>query len=170
MEQLIGKEIDLKVDSVEIVNYYNTHLNDYFLRSSVVKAHYFVISSNIATYYNVVDKLRQSKLEDVEELRQYCSGTERQVFFLDKWTDFKDFLVSINYKSNISDDQLTINNIIDIISGDKRYIIKVDNVCLKTSIAPLELLQNDIVQIIINNRKKEKFAEIKNKIINDNVN
>jgi hypothetical protein len=169
LEQLLNAEIKLSVDSVEIANYYSTHLNNYVLPATFIKAHYIVIGANIATYYNVIEKLKSTTLDDVQELEKYCSGTERKPFFIEKWTNFNDFLTAINYQSKIADEEIRKNNIIDIVVKDKRYIIKIDNIVPKASIAPLELIYDDIIQIIINNRKKEKFAKIKNKIINDNV-
>ncbi|MDR2835945.1 MAG: hypothetical protein LBV69_07115 [Bacteroidales bacterium] len=169
LKELIEKEINVDVDSSEILNYYQSHLNDYILNNSFVKAHYLIMSSKITSYFNVVEKITNSGLDDEESLQKFCIGTNRTVHFLKEWTDINDFLVSIQCPNNISETELPYTKVFEFIVKDKRYIVKIDDFILKGQAASIDFINNEIAQIIINERKKSKYIEIKNNLLELNV-
>jgi len=169
LEDIYEKEVNFTVTFEEIENYYKNHIDNYILTATFIKAHYFRMSSKIATYYNVIDKLKATALDNTEDLENFCIGTNRNIYFIREWQNFDDFLLSLKCKHKISDEELQNNNILDLVVGDYRYIIKIDDFKLKKDLAPLDMFEDDIAKIIINNRKNDKYIEIKNKLMENNV-
>ena len=163
LEQKMNDELDFIVDSTEIKNYYYNNFDNYILKENYVKAHYITFSSKISTYFHVLDKMKNSNQNDVEELQKYCTGTDRNVYFINKWTPLQNFLLSVNYTDNILD--INAGQIFDYVYDNYRYIVKIDEISHKNTIAPIEMVYNDIILIIINNRKKEKYAQIKKTLL-----
>lgn len=170
INSIIEKEINYVIDSSDIVKYYENHLDEYWLPTSYVKAHYIIFSANLQNYYHILDKMRNSSLDDHDALKKFCIGTNREVVFKKEWIALNDFLLSINYSKQMDDEDIQQTDILDFVDGEKRIIVKIDDYILKDDLAPLELVEKDIIQILINNRRRAKYFEIKNKIIQNSVN
>lgn len=169
MNNLIDEEIDYVIDSMEIKSYYENNLNEYLLPITYVKAHYITFSAKLSNYYHILEKMQKSTSYDYEMLKKFCIGTNREVVFKKDWISLNEFLLSINYNQQITDEELPYKDIMDFVNNDRRIIVKIDDYVLKGEKTPFDLVKEDIVQIIINNRKRAKYIEIKNKIIGKDV-
>ncbi len=162
----IYSNVNMTVTEKEITNYYDAHLNDYVINTSYVKAHYITLSAKIARYYEIFDKLRKSTLEDEQELNDYCAGANRNVYFVKEWVEFQDFRKLINHKDSISENDLRQKNTLDYVDDTLRYLVKIDDYLEPGDLLPIELAKPKIIQIIINNRRHDKYIQAKNELLN----
>ncbi|MDR2009156.1 MAG: hypothetical protein LBQ22_01570 [Bacteroidales bacterium] len=160
---------DYKITEEEINEYYQNNLEDYVLKSTCVKAHYLIMDANVSSYYDVLEKVWTSTLADEEALKDYCKGTNKKVYFIKEWMPIKEFFNLIHYTSQILDHELSYISVLDYVEGDKRFIVKIDDYILKGQSSPLDFVREDIIQIIINNRKRDKYIRMKNNLVEEAV-
>ena len=157
------------ISEQEINDYYNKHLQDYVLAKTYVKAHYMTMNANVYTYYQERDKLFNSSLEDKEILQDFCIGTGRKVYFVEEWTELGDFLNEVKYFEKFDANELLFKSTYEHIAGKLRYLIKYDDYKTIGDYMPLEIAKEDIVTIIINNRKRNKIIQKQNELIEKGI-
>lgn len=169
-ERVVYAGIKTEVTQEEIEAYYNKHLTDYVLATSYVKAHYMTMDANVTTYSDEWEKIRNSGPDDKKFLKDYCIGTGRKVYFIEEWTDIRNFLDIINYSGEFSESELGSRDVLDYINGDLRYLVKIDDYRVKGDYLPMEMAVPEITQIIINNRKEEMLIKAKKDLTANAIN
>jgi hypothetical protein len=160
-ESVVYADIKNDVSHEEIEEYYNKNLSEYVLATSYVKAHYMTMDAKVTTYSDEFETLSRSKAEDKKILKDYCLGTGRKVYFIEEWTEIRNFLDLINYSGEFSESQLGSRNVLDYINSNLRYLVKIDEYRTKGDYLPLELAIPEITQIIVNKRKEDKINQVK---------
>ncbi|PLX06265.1 MAG: hypothetical protein C0596_17475 [Marinilabiliales bacterium] len=169
-EDFIYNDLDYNISEKEIEDYYNKHLQDYVLAKTYVKAHYMTMDADVYTYYQERDRLFNSTPEDREDLESYCIGTGRKVYFVEEWTELGDFLHEVKLHNKFDANELLFKSTFEHISGELRYLIKYDDYLTIGDYMPLEIAKEDIVQIILNNRKRDKLIQKQNELIEEGLN
>lgn len=164
-ENLIYSDINTEVSVEEINEYYNKHLDDYVLETTYVKAHYLTMDAKVLTHSDEWEKIQNTSIVDEKLLKDYCVGTGRRVYFIEEWTEIRDFLDIINYSGEFSEYNIGNSNGLDYINGDLRYIVKIDEFRTKGDYMPIELISPQITQILINKKKEEKITQVKKELI-----
>jgi len=165
-EGFIFPEVSTEVSTEEINEYYNKHLSDYVLETSYVKAHYLTMDSKVVQHSDEWEKIHNTGLSDKKFLKDYCIGTSRKVYFIEDWTEIRNFLDVINYSGEFSEYDIGNKNVLNYINGELRYIVKIDEFRTKGDYMPLELITPQIIQIITNNRKNDKLVQQTNELMN----
>jgi hypothetical protein len=160
-ESVVFSDIKNDVSREEIEEYYNKNLSEYVLATSYVKAHYMTMDAKVTTYSDEFETLNRSKADDKKLLKDYCLGTGRKVYFIEEWTEIRNFLDLINYSGEFSEAELGNRNVLDYINGDLRYLVKIDEFRVKGDYLPLELAIPEITQLIVNKRKEDKLNQVK---------
>jgi len=160
-ESVLFVDIKTEVTQTEIDEYYNKHLQDYVLATSYVKAHYLTMDAKVTAYSDEWEKVSNSGPEDKKMLKDYCIGTGRKIYFIEEWTEIRNFLDIVNYSGEFSESELGSRNVLDYINGSLRYLVKIDEFRSKGDFLPVELAVPEITQIIINNRKDDKLIQVK---------
>lgn len=168
-EEFVYSDISYQISVEEIQDYYNKHLNDYVLAQTFVKAHYMTLDVDQYTYYDEREKINDSSLEDKKSLQDYCIGTGRKVYFVEEWTEFGRFLDMVDFYDPFDSNELIFRSFFENTNDEVRFLIKVDDFLSVGDYLPLELARDDIVEIIINNRKKDKYIQTKNELIEKGI-
>ncbi len=164
-EKYIYSNVNMTVTEKEINEYYDTHLNDYVINTTYVKAHYITISPKIISYYTFLEKLRDTDLDSENELNDFCSSGDRTAYFFKDWIEINDFIKVINYPGNIAPEELKYKNTLDYIHDTLRYLVKIDDYIVPGDLLPIELAKSKIIQIIMNKRKHDKYKQAKEDLL-----
>ncbi len=163
LDEQIYSSVSDKVSFEDIEDYYNKYLNNYILTSNYVKAHYMTLTAKETHYWNELETLRSSGLDDEKELNDFCVGTGRKVYFYKEWTDLNAFLDLVNFKD--SPKEIDKNQkFFDYVNGDLRYLVKIDKLIEIGDTMPIELASPQIYNSIIMNRKKLKYKQVLNEL------
>jgi hypothetical protein len=60
------------------------------------------MDAKVNAYSDEFETLSRSKAEDKKLLKDYCLGTGRKVYFVEEWTEIRNFLDLINYSGEFS--------------------------------------------------------------------
>lgn len=162
----IYSNVNMNITEKEITDYYDKHLNEYVISTTYVKAHYMTISPKITRYYEIYEKLRKSDLDSEQELGDYCDGPDKAVYFVKDWVELSDFLKLIDYKGTIEPYELKYKNTLDYIRDTLHYLVKIDDYVVPGDLLPIELAKPQIIQIIMNKRRHDKYLQGKKELLN----
>lgn len=162
----IYSNVNMNITEKEITEYYDKHLNDYVINTTYVKAHYMTIPPQITRYYEIYDKLRKSDLDSEQELGDYCDGPDKNVYFVKDWVELSDFLKLINFNGALEPYELKYKNTLDYIRDTLHYLVKIDDYVIPGDLLPIELAKPQIIQIIMNKRRHDKYIQGKKELLN----
>lgn len=161
----IVSNINYNVSQDEIKKYYKNNLKEFTLNQSYVKAHYLTMTAMASSYYLERNVVMNTEMGDHQKLIDFTTGTGRRVYFEDDWIELNEFLRKINYQGDFDFSRLRFENHIDNVDDNLRYLVKINEYVLQGDYAPIELVKNRIIEIIINKRKKEALDRKRNELL-----
>ena len=168
-QRLISQKLDRKVSEEEIQSFYNSHKTEFILNEPIVKTYFTKFSKKTTEASKIAQLLNSRKESDQEKFKDFCYQYSPMFFFPDKWMS----------RSSIANDlpikNIDINGIVKskqtVIQQDSLnyYILKVDQYMDAGDVAPLEYVQSDIKQVILQKRTQELNKTVRNKIFDESL-
>lgn len=170
-QKLLQQKLDTAVSENEIQAYYDENLNNFMLNEDVIKGTFVKIPLSAPR----VDELRRwswnSREQDLEEMEKYCiTHADKFNNFSDNWIYFSSIKVQLPMQISDPSRYLRYNKNIETTDTGFRYMLHVSDHVTEGEAAPLELVSNDIINIILNKRKIEFIQDLEQRVYNDGVN
>lgn len=169
-KKIIQSRIDTNVSVAELENYYNANKKNFNLRSNIVQAVYVKIPKDVS----FIDSMRTWVLDFNEEYRyplnlyatQYASSHSLND---SAWHTVDKFLRQL--PTSVEDENRLINRDFKLEMADSIniYFLNIIGVAKKGESAPLQFVQKDIYDIIINKRKLDLINSIYESIYDEAV-
>lgn len=167
--ELIRQQLDTVVSESEIVNYYNSHQNDFELKENIARVIYVIYSNQIKDKDIREIKTLFSKPDSVimEQLEKK-TGRLTQSYSVDtvKWYSFTDLQTFIPIETYNQELFLKGRRQVELSDEDYTYLLKFVNYKIQNDISPLDFEIKDIRDIIINKRKLMLIQKVRNDIFN----
>lgn len=166
-QKLISQKLDNKVSEEEIKTFYTEHKTEFILSENIVKA-FFTIYPKDASSPDKLTKLLSSKHEDdIDKFKDFCYQYSSEFYFPEKWMSAGSITNQLPNKNNdlssIGQSKQTVVQEDSI----NYYIYKATELAHTGEIAPIEYVQNDIKQVILQKRTQELNKTLRNKIFED---
>ena len=168
--ELMKQRMDTVVSGNEILEYYENNTNEFILARNIVKAIFIKIPLDYANPGQLKALCDDSSEEGLNELRQYCLQYAKQFdIFIENWVDFG--LVSKNIPIEINDEEnwLKRNKLTELNDSNYYYLVSIHDFKLKGEVAPVEYVERNISNLIINKRKVEFLKDIENNIYSEGI-
>ena len=170
-QKLLQQKLDTLVTEEEVKTYYEANVNNFMLNQDVIKGTFIKIPLSAPR----VDELRRwswnSRPEDLEQMEKYCiSYADKFSDFNDTWVYFNSIKVQLPMKISQPSKYLSYNKNIETRDSQFRYLLHVTDLVTEGEAAPLELVSEDIISIILNKRKMEFIQDLEQRVYNDGVN
>ncbi|WP_167611802.1 hypothetical protein [Maribellus sediminis] len=163
--ELVKQRMDTVVTTEQIEDFYNANKQTFLLDRSIVKAVFIKIPSELANPEQLKEMVKDDSEEGQSELRDYCMQYAKNFeIALDSWIDFA--VLNRNLPENISDPVsfLTRNNLKEMDDSNYYYLVSIHDYMLTNDLAPLEFVENNIKNLILNQRKIKFLRELENNI------
>lgn len=167
-EKYINSNVNFNISEKEIQEYYNKHLSKYVLNTIYLKAHYLALPLDEYQYYPILEKFRKTNVESESQISEMCSGTNRKYCFFSEWIEAYSFFEDINYRPTFPMSEIQYHRDIETIVDSMRYFIKIDELALKGDSVPVEVVKDDIIQMIINKRKSDRYIQSEKELLYQN--
>jgi hypothetical protein len=169
-EQLYLRErMDTIVRPSEIESFYKNNPANFQLTGVLVKA-VFVKISNMSRNIDRVRLLcRSSKEQDIEELGKLALEGAAEVVFSDSWVDLPAIAALLPGDTEFYENRLLKVKYVEDSDEQSSYILKINDLLLKGTTAPLEHVEADIRNIILNRRKTSLIRKMENDIFNEAI-
>jgi hypothetical protein len=167
----IRSKIDTTVRQSEIEQFYNDNPDNFRLTGILVKAVYIKTFNN----YKNIDKIRQlyrsNRAKDIDELEKILlSGVETYSTFNGEWMLLSEITALLPGSEESYENRVIRMKAIEDSDDKYTYFVKINVISMKGSLAPLEHVESNIKDIIINRRKINLIRQMENKIFNDAIN
>ena len=163
--ELMKQRMDTTITNQQIEDYYNTNPDNFNLNKNIVKAIFIKIPIEVANPEMLKNMADNTTEEGLNELREYCIRYAKGFdIFINNWVDFE--VLKNNIPSEITDVErfLIGNQEIEVKDSNYYYLVRIQDYRLKNEIAPLEYVENNIKNLILNQRKIEFLKEVEENI------
>ena len=167
----INKRLDTTINKSEIINYYESHLDDFVLNDYVVKCMYIKVPKNSKLVKEIKNNYFLKNEKMVDQIMKTGQSEEASLYYNpEEWVFFDDLLKQIPILEKYSK--------IDFIKKKKKvvleynksvYFINVFDYIIKNGTSPLSFEENKIKSIILNQRAKNIRKKLRLDLYNDGI-
>lgn len=167
-QQMMLQRMDTVVTADEISSYYSENLSSLNLSNAIVKAIFIKIPKEAPNIERVRQWYRSGSQADIQNLESYCyQFAEKFDDFGENWLNFMYLLRELPAEIDDENRFLRNNSYYEVEDSTFYYFVNFRDYRLKGSEAPVEYVENDIRNIILNNRKIEFLQDLEKGIYNE---
>lgn len=168
--ELLKQRLDTVVSEEELEKHYLANPENFKLGVSIVKAVYVKTPQEVADPELLKTLYADLNEESLNELLEYCHRYAKGFdLFVDSWVDFE--LVKRNIPLEVDSDEafLTSNSLIELNDSNYYYLVGILDYKLKNDLAPMEYVENNIRNLILNQRKIAFLREIEENLFREGI-
>lgn len=169
-QNLLQQKMDTLVSEHEINSYYEENSKNFVLNQNVIKGTFIKVPLSAPNQ----DQLRRwswnNREQDLDQLEKYClSYAEKYSDFNDTWVDFSSIREQLPRR--ISNPVRYLNSYRNIEHSDSlfRYLVHISAHLTEGEVAPVEMVSDDIIDIILNKRKIKFIKDLEHRVYTDGV-
>jgi hypothetical protein len=162
----IKKNLNDSVSPAEIAAYYKTHLDNFVLKQNIVQGTYIKVPKTAPRIQRIKPLVFSNKAKDMEELKSYCLSFSAEYQLPDStWIEL-DKLVANSPMATIPDKIQFLRNYRYYETNDQDflYFLKVDAFKIADNVSPVEFVESEIKNIILNKRKVELAKKLEDEV------
>jgi hypothetical protein len=169
-QKLLQQKLDTVVSEEEITAYYQENRSNFILSEDVIKGTFIKVSLAAPRIDEVRRWSRSATEEDLDQMEMYSlSYAEKFSNFSHTWVYFSSFSMQLPMQISQPSTYLRYNKNIETSDNAYRYFLHVADHLTEGEVAPLEMVSDDIVNIILNKRKIEFFQDLEQIVYHDGV-
>jgi hypothetical protein len=169
--ELMKQRMDTTVTSEQIEQFYTKNPENFNLSSDIVKAIFVKIPNEVSNPSLLKSLAADTSEEGLAELKEYCLQYAKGFnIFIDNWVNFEILKNNIPEEINDVPNYLRRNELIELNDSNYYYLVRIEDYKLKNELAPLEYVENNIKNLILNQRKIEFLKEIEESIYQEGIN
>ena len=167
---IVSQNIDTIISNTEIKNYYMENNQIFNLNEDLLKYRLISFQSNDKKANKIKELFKKNDSISIDEL--YKGEYIFQNFQINDslWIKYPEFINKYPFSKILGKEQfLQPNSIMEIKEGNITNYIYIKSVLRRGEIAPLLFIQEDIVKMIIHQRKLKYLQDLENKLINEAI-
>jgi len=166
--QLLSQKLDTAITPEEINDYYHKHDKEYILTNNIIKAIFLKVPSELANIKQIKTLCNRISTENLAKLDEYgMQFTKLYDRFDDQWINaasvFQLFPNTIKKES----DFLKKNKFAEDSDTNYYYFICIRDYRLSGDIAPMDFVNKEIRNVILNKRKIKFFKNMEDNIFQE---
>jgi hypothetical protein len=168
--ELLKQRMDTTVSTQQIQDYYDSNKDNFNLNKNIVKAIFIKIPNDFANREELKLFSDDTSEEGLAELRDYCVQYAK-VFdiFIDYWVEFDVLQKNLPQEINAPEDYISKNKWIEMNDSTYYYLVSIHDFRLKNQIAPVEYVEKNIKNLILNQRKIEFLKNIEKNVYTEGI-
>jgi hypothetical protein len=162
----INQNLNTEVTEEEIQGYYDNNLDNFPLRQNIIRGRFIRLPNDAPPTINIRRLIYSTRDDRVEELRKYCFNNALMYSLEDSvWINFDDIIKNTPLAE--------VPNKVDFLKRTKytessdetsKYYLMIKEYKKTDDIAPLEVVRDQIIDIIINKRKVELARNLEKEV------
>jgi hypothetical protein len=167
---LLQQKLDTTVSQSELQAYYDENSGNFLLTEDVIKGTFVKVPRSAPRMNELRSWSWNNREEDLIEMEKYClSYAEKFSNFNDTWINFSTIREQLPFR--IPDPSRYLRNRSNAENTDTlyRYFLHISDHLTVGEPTPLELVEEDITNIILNKRKFEYIQELEHRVYSDGV-
>lgn len=170
-KQYIIENLTEEVTEAEILDYYNTHSEDFVLKQNIVRCLFAEIPNEAPRQSRFERDFQQFPAGDMERLREHTTRFAIRAFLEDSiWVDFDEVIGSTPFELILDQNRvLRTRKYLKESDENANYYLRILEYKMVNDVSPLEFVRENIVDILINKRKIALKRELEEKVYNEAV-
>ena len=162
----IKQNLDTVVSDQIIEAYYKDNIDNFILKQNIVKATYIKVPKSAPRTQRIKELIFSEVANDINELKSYCLSFSAAYHLADSsWISFDELvrgspLIEIPNKIQF----LKSNPYHESSDGNYLYFLKVEEYRISDNVSPLEFVNDEIRNIILNKRKVELAKQLEDEV------
>ncbi|MFN2428660.1 MAG: hypothetical protein ABR574_01500 [Cryomorphaceae bacterium] len=166
--ELINQKLDTIVDDAEIQDYYDENIQNFKLRSYIVKLRFIKMSPDAPKLKKVESWFMSDEPDDFDKLYDYCRKYAENFYFKDEnWLYLEEFLKEVPIDESDWNNFLKNTTYLKFESGAYLYLIRIYDYRLKDDRSPMALELDGIKELILNKRKVELINQMREDVVTE---
>jgi len=158
----VQQRLDTFISADEIFSYYESNQEIFGLKDYIVKVKFCILQSETPKLKKFRKLFESDTSEDLVAVEQFCVDYGASYYLnIDNWMFFEELISKVPLETYNIESFLRKNPKAEFEKGDKLYFVQVLDYKFKDSVSPLDLVQNQIRSLILNRRKKELLAKMR---------
>ncbi len=164
----VQQRLDTLITEDEINRFYDENPSIFALNDYIVKVKFVVLPETTSNLKQFKKLFESDNAEDLVKLEQFCVDNGA-VYYIDTeaWMYFEELLTRIPIDVYNIEAFLRQNKRAEFSEEGKLYFVKFIEFKLKDTVSPLPLVEGSIKSMILNRRKKELLAKMRDEVFLD---
>ena len=160
--------LDTVVTPKNIKSYYDGFKPDFLLDKPVVECAYVILPVDAPQYYTFRNRFRSQYENKQTEINKYIEEHAKLYYqHNNKFMYVSELAKQVPIATDNIENLLKYNRFIELKDEDYIYLIKIFDYKLKSNVAPLNIVENEIRNILLNKRKIQLVRNLEKDIMND---
>lgn len=167
-QELVMQRMDTAVSSQQVSEFYTQNQQTFLLDRCIVKAAFVKVPRDLADQELLKEFVVDSSEEGQIELRDYCMQYAKNFeIAVNNWIDFAVLNRNMPEPIETPASFLVGNKMHELYDDNYYYLLYVYDFILANDLAPLEYVENNIKNLILNQRKIQFLKEMENNIFTE---
>lgn len=168
--ELLKQRMDTTVSEQQIRAYYEKNKDNFNLNKNIVKAVFIKIPGDLANREQLKTYSDNTTVEGIAELREYCLQYAKGFdIFIDNWVEFDVVLKNLPQEIDNPENFVSNNKWIEMNDSTYFYLVNIHDYRLRNQQAPIEYVEKNIINLILNQRKIEFLKNIEKNVYTEGV-
>jgi hypothetical protein len=164
-QKLLQQKMDTVVRESEIRSFYEENPNNFLLDKNVIKGTFVKVPLSAPQLEQLRRWSWNNREEDLDQMEKYClTYAEKYSDFNDTWVDFASIRGQLPLSISNPVSYLRSYRNIERTDSLYRYLVHFSDYLVEGEVAPLEMVQEDIINIILNKRKIQFIRELEHRV------
>jgi hypothetical protein len=169
-QKLLQQKMDTVVSEEEINAYYQDNRSNFILSEDVIKGTFIKVSLSAPQINELRQWSRSNTEESLDQMEKYSlSYAVKFSDFNTHWEYFSGFSAQLPMTISQPSRYLRYNRNIETSDDAYRYFLHVTDHLPEGEVAPLDMVSDDIINILLNKRKIEFFQDLEQIVYQDGV-
>jgi len=166
--QLLSQKLDTIISSEEIIDYYHKHEKDFILTNNIIKSIFLKVPSEIANIKHIKTLCKNLSTENLAKFDEYgMQFAKLYDRFDDQWINASSVFKLLPDPIKKESAFLEKNKFAEGNDTNYYYFICIRDYRLSGDIAPMEFVNKEIINVILNKRKIKFFQNMENDIFQE---
>lgn len=169
-KMLLKQELDTMINFDAVTNYYEQYKSNFVLKKDMLLINYLVLHADSPHMRDFRQFIQSDEPSDRDSLALYCSKYSSEFSLLeDAWLDMDDMLEIVPISEYTYNDYLANRRYFEVEDSIFTYMVRFLDYKPADSIAPVQAVEKEIKEIILNTRKKSLIKNMRQTVLQDAV-
>ncbi|MFY0593282.1 peptidyl-prolyl cis-trans isomerase [Roseivirga sp.] len=163
---IVQNSLDTLITNQEVASYYNQNIDNFTLRQNILRGRFLKVNKDAPKKNDIRRWLKSNRPQDLESLKSYAFQFADNYSLEDSvWLKLDDIIKNSPFSTISNKVQfLRRNRYVEETDSDYLYLLKIDEYKISKEASPLEFVQEEIKDIILNKRKVALAKSLENDI------
>ncbi len=161
IDELLQQRVSDVVNKERMLAFYEQHREAFVLKQPIVRGFYLKLPADAPNLDELKKDLKVIDEQTLEKIEKYSlQNALVYEYFLDRWVDFDEVLLSIPYQVVDTPSFLSKNKTIEVTHQGFWYFLYIEDYVLAGGVEPYDYAERQIKQLILNNERAQFMQEL----------